>query len=107
MPASAVSNATRVMKMLDEPSDLGQLRQAIDTLSAAELKDQPKLVTALLKAAEYPSDTGLRVACLKAVARGKVKNPEIASGFERISHDRDAAVAGEAGKALKELRAGQ
>jgi hypothetical protein len=106
MPASATSNATKVIKMLDEPSDLGQLRLAIDSLSAADMKEQPKLTPVLLKAAEYPSDSGLRLACLKAVVRGKAKSQDVASGFERISHDHDPAVAGEAARLLKELRAG-
>lgn len=106
LPAKTISNSERVLKMLDEPCDLGALRHAIESLTPAELKNQPKLMPALLQAAEYPSDSGIRVACLKAVQRGRMKVSEARPALERISRDRDAYVATEAARTLQELRTG-
>lgn len=103
LPVRTASNASHVLKMLEEPSDMAELRMAVDMLTAADVKDT-KLTLALLKAAEYPSDTGFRVACLKAVSRSKTKTVEAKASVQKIATDKDAAVAGEAAKLLAEMQ---
>ena len=100
-------NAARVLKMLEQTVDLTELCRAVNALTAADLKEQPKLTPALLKAAEYPSDTVVRVACLKAVARGRDRSKEVAVSLERLSHDADAAVAAQAILLIQDQKAGR
>ena len=98
------ATATTPVKPVSTGSEILLTESSVEKLTAAEIAGNAGLASRLVKFSETGTDHGMRAACVRAIARGKVTTPEAMAALERLVNDRTIDVRVEAAVALDELK---